>query len=695
MSMISKSREHKFDFSVQLFACSFLALFLELLLIRWIPSTIRLVAYFVNLMLISSFLGLGLGALVSSRRLRLFSYFPVALIISFGFLYICRNSFLPGSQSELRFFLSSPVLWNYLILIGSFFFNVLIFITIGERIGELFHRLPPLRAYSWDLGGSLAGTVCFGLFSYYAFSPIWGMIIVIVLYMFLTESRHRFINGILLILSLIITFIVTDYRAIWSPYYYITAHNKKGDIIDVSKIPAQLRTMMNPPGYIVRVNQDFYQSNATMDPRRYSPKSIRSKYAKELREIYFFPYFFKPIPQKVLVVGAGGGADVEAGLLNGAKSIDAVEIDPELIKLSKIFNASGVYTKPNVVVYADDARAFLRRSKNKYDLIVFGYLDSQALFSSQSNIRLDGYVYTVESIRTAYKRLREDGMIFLSFYVEGNTWLAAKLFAMIKEATGEMPVCYTDRVSFYFLSFKEKRLSVPNVINKFKRCYFKGLNIPIPTDDWPYLYLSERNIPTDYKVVIIALLILALVGISILVPKVTISRELHFLFLGLGFLLLEMKSITACSLYFSATWFVTTVIISGILIMVLGANFIAIKYLKQFSYLLYLPLFISVIIIYVVPSNSILALSFFGRIAWTLFAVPLPIFFAGLIFSTTFRKIKNPSASLGANLIGATIGGLLEYHGMAVGHNNLTFYILAAYFASLMLVLFKKNWYLN
>ena len=45
----------------RLFAMSFIALFLELLLIRWAPSVVRLVAYYANLLLVSSFLGLGLG----------------------------------------------------------------------------------------------------------------------------------------------------------------------------------------------------------------------------------------------------------------------------------------------------------------------------------------------------------------------------------------------------------------------------------------------------------------------------------------------------------------------------------------------------------------------------------------------------------------------------------------------------------
>jgi hypothetical protein len=63
--------------------------------------------------------------------------------------------------------------------------------------------------------------------------------------------------------------------------------------------------------------------------------------------------------------------------------------------------------------------------------------------------------------------------------------------------------------------------------------------------------------------------------------------------------------------------------------------------------------------------------------------VPLPIFFAGLIFSTTFRRASIPSSFFGANLIGAMIGGFCEYLSMVMGNKNLMFLIIGAYLVSL------------
>jgi len=53
---------------LELFCLSFLALFLELMVIRWAPAVVRLIAYYANLILISSFRGLGVGAILGKKR---------------------------------------------------------------------------------------------------------------------------------------------------------------------------------------------------------------------------------------------------------------------------------------------------------------------------------------------------------------------------------------------------------------------------------------------------------------------------------------------------------------------------------------------------------------------------------------------------------------------------------------------------
>ena len=101
---------------------------------------------------------------------------------------------------------------------------------------------------------------------------------------------------------------------------------------------------------------------------------------------------------------------------------------------------------------------------------------------------------------------------------------------------------------------------------------------------------------------------------------------------------------------------------------------------------MYAPLFASLALLLLVPRESILPFAFAGRMLWTLLVVPLPVFFAGIIFSTTFRESKSPSAVFGANLIGAMLGGFCEYLAMAIGNHRLSLLVMVAYLGSMLVL---------
>ena len=670
---------------LELFCLSFLALFLELTVIRWAPAVVRLIAYYANLMLISSFLGLGVGAIVSKTKRSLFGSVPALLLMNVAFLLIAHFVTMPSAVSESRFYAPTPRLVRYLCLVSVFLSNAIVFVPLGQRIGCLFEVLAPLRAYSWDLGGSLLGTLCFGLFSLKYFSPILGMGLVCLMIILLLPRRQRLRAIPILALSMVGVFAASSSKAFWSPYYYITVtedgtrHKKP-----LREPVAGLRTMEDPPRYDVSVNHGFYQSDRSMDPRRYSTQNRAD--VLNARMLYDLPYKLAPAHRRVLVLGAGGGTDTEVAVLNGAEQVDAVEIDPMLVALSGRFNASGIYEDPRVHVYVDDARAFLRRAKGGYDMVVFGLVDSQALFSSMTNIRLDGYIYTVQSMQSAYRLLNDDGAMSLTF-MAGREWLARKLARMVEEATGQMPAVYESEGRIVISAFRGQHPEPPPQYGQFVRTVFvagdDSSNAAAPTDDWPFLYLSSKTIPPDYLIVIGILLAVTLPAVYLLRPSRGFGiNDGHFLFLGLGFLLLETKSISDCSLYFGTTWFVTMVVVAGVLLMVLAANIVAMR-LSQFRMWLYAPLITTLLLLYFFNRDTVLALSFNQRLLWSLLVVPLPIFFAGLIFSTTFREASSPSSFFGANLIGAMIGGFCEYLSMKIGNGDLMFLVIGAYLVSL------------
>src|SRR3984957_6785336 len=674
------SRRH----GLELFCLSFLALFLELMVIRWAPAVVRLIAYYANLMLISSFLGLGMGAIVGKTRRSLFGWLPGLLLINIVFLLFAHFVTMPSAAAESRFYAPTPRLVRYVCLIGIFFSNAIVFVPLGQRIGTLFEALLPLHAYSWDLGGSLAGTLCFGLFSLKYFSPTLGMGFVILMVALLVP-RRRWLWGIpLLGLSLAGVHFSTSTNAFWSPYYYITvAEHAAKEGRPVQEPRPGLRTMEDPPLYDVRVNHNFLQEHGTFDPTRYSPQKRADILDGRLQ--YDLPYALAPGHRRVLVLGAGGGTDTEVAVLNGAEQVDAVEIDPMLVKISRRFNASGIYENPKVRVRIPDARVFLGRSGGGYDMVLFGFLDSQALFSSMTNLRLDGYIYTVQSMQSAFRLLNDDGVLSLSF-MAGHEWLARKLVRMVAVATGQMPTIYESQGQVVICAFRGRHPDTPAQYGRFVRTVFRAgddlSDAVAPTDDWPFLYLSGKTIPADYLIVIGILLAVTLPAVYMLRGRGFGINDGHFLFLGLGFLLLETKSISDCSLYFGTTWFVTMVVVAGVLLMVLAANFVA-MHLKRFGTWMYAPLIAALLLLYFVKRDAVLASSFDERLLWCLLVVPLPIFFAGLIFSTSFREAASPSSLFGANLIGAMIGGFCEYLSMKIGNGNLMFLVIGAYLVSL------------
>lgn len=683
----------------QMFALSFTALFLELMVIRWVPSLVPFIAYYANLMLLSSFLGLGVGAMATNLKKSLFNLFPYFLVAGIVTLVLCRNVQLGGTTGEARF-VSLPTdrtVVTTAVLMWIFASNALVFVPLGQRMGTLFNALPRLSAYAWDLGGSLCGTLCFGLFSLLHFSPLLGMAGVMVVYLLISPRARWAVNVPLFAAVIVLIFLNSNRAAIWSPYQYLTVSRVETPGVAETEPPEHLLTMVNPPVYSVGINQLFYQFDAAFNPARYTPDSrVGRNVVAPWTQYYGVPYAMAQGRGRILVLGAGGGGDVSAALAAGARHVDAVDIDPMVSRISRRFNAAAPYADPRVSVRIDDARSYLSKAEPGYDMVVFGLLDSHVLFSSMSSLRLDGYVYTVEGLRSAYRLLGDDGMMVLSFYAPTD-WLRPKLYEALVAATGHEPAMFFKDRFVVFCAAKNLQQKFPRAVPGFQRFSFPNrlaenarAPIDLPTDDWPFLYLNGKNIPSDYLTAIGCLLLFSLICVIAFRRHAAGAGDLHFGLLGMGFLLLETKSINDCTLYFGATWFVTMIVVAGVLLMVLAANLVAHR-AKGTSIAMYLPLFLALIVLLLVPREWVLELGFAPRLAWALLVVPLPIFFAGIIFSTTFRDSSQPAAVFGANLVGAMLGGFCEYLTMAIGGHRLAMLVIAAYLGSMLTVTLAKR----
>lgn len=666
-----------------LFLASFLSLFLELLLIRWVPSQVRVIAYYGNLMLLSSFLGLGCGSILAPRELNLRRFFAPLLLVLVGAVALLAGVQFTQGPDEFRFLFTAGATTTLLPIVAIFSLNGLLFLALGEIIGGYFARLPPLRAYSWDIGGAVTGTALFGLFSFAWFAPWFGFGLAMALYLLFARSRWEAIgSGSVFAVILLLLVFALDRGGIWSPYNHITVQElaANGARQAVAPPPPAIGTLRDPPAYVVQVNGDFYMWNGTIDGRRYSDGArVAMAY-----EQYSLPHRLRPGARDVLVVGSGGGVDVEAALLAGAQRVDALEIDPAIIQLGRQFNASQSYNDPRVRIVNSDARPFFRQTDKNYDLIAFGFLDSQSLFSQMSSIRLDGYVYTRESFAEAFQLVRPGGLMSVSFFSGGHIWLFDRLIAMVRSASGAMPLIFTTPSGqVIIVAPKGFTPPVPADLQFYRAIQKTPRNAEEARDDWPYLYLRWPTIPADYLAAIGFLLLVSVGFVFATMERHRRGIDLNFFFLGAGFLLLETRGITTLSLFFGATWLVSMVAILGVLLMVWAANMVAGR-LARFSLWYYLPLLGSVALLYLLPASTVLGWPMAARWLYCLILLPLPIFFAGLIFSLGFRAHPNPSFAFGSNLLGAMVGGFAEYAGMATGTQALLLMVLGFYLLSFL-----------
>src|ERR1044071_4904641 len=139
-------------------------LFVELLLIRWIPSEVRYIGFFSNFLLMASFLGIGIGLLLGRlRKLDTIAIFPIILVVVVALITSLELDVQVKSLDELFFGLaeSSSADVNFLVLPVVFALVTALMATLAIPLGPLLRSMPPLRAYAWDITGSMLGIAWF------------------------------------------------------------------------------------------------------------------------------------------------------------------------------------------------------------------------------------------------------------------------------------------------------------------------------------------------------------------------------------------------------------------------------------------------------------------------------------------------------------------------------------------------------
>ena len=182
-----KSTSFKKNLYIAIALASALGLFLELSIIRIHSSYFQLFAYFKNLSLLSCFLGLGIGYSLSKYKLFSLNWvFPI-IVLQVAFMFILKDT-------PITLFFQNPIaeIWNmgqsfalgflhvsiiYFFIAVIFLFNILAFIPLGHLVAKLMLNADTLKAYSYNLLGSILGILLFTVLSFLWTGPIVWLVI--------------------------------------------------------------------------------------------------------------------------------------------------------------------------------------------------------------------------------------------------------------------------------------------------------------------------------------------------------------------------------------------------------------------------------------------------------------------------------------------------------------------------------------
>jgi hypothetical protein len=647
-----------------------LSLFLELALIRWQSSVLQFLAFYKNFSLLACFAGLGLGyALAARTRLPLVLVAPL-LAVQFCFVLLVRVATgnldtldINPFREQLTMGLAQgdwvEVAVLFVLLSVIFLMTALTFVPVGQLCGRLMERRSNLRAYGLNLLGSLLGVVMMLVASTLWTPPlVWFALCLLAILLFYLRRPPSLFSGIAF--SVICTIVLAWWpiEPLWSRVY------SPYQLIEIGTDQDTGFTLIRAAGHYYQHIRDFAGRQSGDDASYYA-----------------YPYTAHPALTDVAIVGSGTGNDVAAALSAGAKRVDAIEIDPVIMRVGRERHPDRPYEDSRVRAINNDARSFLREATGQYDLIVYGLLDSHTLLSHGSSVRLDSFVYTIEGIRDARNRLKPDGMISLSFTVLSDA-LGRKIFLMLQDVfDGRSPLCLrSSGDNTTFLISNDARWQAPAGLmsTKFEDVTEKYANsteaATVSTDDWPFFYMPQRVFPTSYLIMLGLILALSLLLVGNFVGEAPRFSHLSFFFLGAGFMLIETKGITEMGLTFGNTWQVIGVVFAGILIMAFIGNCL-VQWLKiKRPSLSYVFLLAALAAGWLVARSGGFGSTAIGRVE-TATLLSLPLLFSGIVFSTLLSAERHISSIMAMNLMGAIVGGLLEYNSMYLGFQAL--YLIA------------------
>lgn len=658
----TQTSESETGIATRLVLSAALMLFVELALIRWLGSNVVHLSYFSNFVLLGSFLGIGAGFLISRKSWSIWPWsLPLLTLLTIGVIRYPMS--IQREGGDIIYFtaleLGGPPAWLALPLI--FCLVAVILAGPAELVGRCFAKLPALKAYRWDLIGSLAGIVAFSALSFmHAPSIIWGLLAG-ALYVGLSDKKRRLAMMAWTLPLLVILFNESvDENISWSPYYKIQTLESDPPIDGVLKI---------------RANGVPHQVMA--------PNSLRRDMGYS---IYFTPYERRVAGElgDVLIIGAGSGSDVAVALQNGARSVDAVDIDPRIMEIGVENNIDRPYQDPRVTRHINDGRAFLEGTDKKYDFILFALPDSLTLVNGASQIRLESFLFTEEALRSVRSRLNDGGSFAMYNYYRED-WLIDRLANTAATAFGHTPCVDTfdGAQAVITVGLTPADQACADVWQPVS-----AAEDMVPAiDNAPFVYFKGDNFPPLYLVTLGLILAASVITVRTLGgPLKEMRSYADLFFMGAAFLLLQTKNIATFALLFGTTWFVNALVFGGVLLIVLAAVETTARFKTPPLKYLYAAIAVSLAAAWALPEEWLLGLPYVPRLIAATLVAFVPIYIANVAFSKRFRESGDTRSAFAVNLLGTILGGCLEYSALFTGYNNLLFVVAVLYLAAFVAI---------
>ena len=487
---------------VRLVLGSALMLFLELALIRWLGANILHLSYFSNIVLLGSFLGIGLGFLRSRQGAQPPIWFPPLLaVMVMGVLAAPVG--VDRTNSDLIFFTSlsttGPPAWVVLPVV--FVIVAAVLFGPGYLVGQCFFELPRLTAYRFDLIGSLIGIAAFTALSFLgAPSLVWGVVVgvlTLVLYWpaprsradgaaaarFAPVSRVGLVLASLSVVALVgaLAWETSQPGVRWSPYYKIETQPQMTTIGEFTTIIA---------------NGVPHQAVTDVDAR-----------------VGFEPFYAVPYqrsertdPGRVLIVGAGTGTDVALALRQGATQRGRGRDRPADPRDRPGHQPEQAVRRPaGDASTSTTAGRSSSRPTGPTTPILFALPDSLTLVAGASQLRLESYLFTEPAMQRVSELLADDG-VFAMYNYYREPWLVGRLGATMAAAFGHAPCIDLNRDY-------NSAVLVVSADESMQRCSPEDesaaliAGAPAPVDDnRPFLYLRTPHIPGFYLAVLAMIL---------------------------------------------------------------------------------------------------------------------------------------------------------------------------------------------